>query len=241
MALPKLDCITYDLTLPLSKKQIRFRPFLVKEQRNLLIAMESDDKETIEKNIKQVIQNCTISPVLDIDTLPILDVEFYFINLRARSVGEVVESKYRCENDVDGVICNNIMETNFNLLDIKVDFDENIKDVIQLSDSISIKFKYPQYSILKASNDMQSLNDIAFAMIIDSIDYIYDGQQFFYAKEAQPNELVDFVESLNTEQFSKIQEFFENLPKLNKDINIKCSKCGHNHDIAVEGLESFFA
>lgn len=240
MALPKLDCIIYDLTLPLSKKQIRFRPFLVKEQRNLMIALESDDKDTIEKNIKQVLHNCTLTPGLDIDTLPILDVEFYFINLRARSVGEIVESKYKCENLVDGVVCNNVMDSNFNLLDINIIVDENIKDVIQLTDKISIKFKYPEFSLLNRANKFDSLNDIAFSMIIDSIEYIFDGEQFFYAKEAEYSELVDFVESLDSAQFAKIQEFFEHLPKLNKLINITCSKCGYKHDIEVEGLESFF-
>ena len=240
MALPKLDCIIYDLTLPLSKKEIRFRPFLVKEQRNLMIALESDDKDTIEKNIKQVLHNCTLTPGLDIDTLPILDVEFYFINLIARSVGELVESKYRCENTVNGDVCNNIMETNFNLLDIKVDFDEKIKDVIQLTDKVSIKFKYPEFSILNKTSKFESINDLAFDMIINSVEYIFDGEQFFYAKETQPEELIEFVESLNTEQFSKVQEFFENLPKLNKTINIVCSKCGDQHKIEVEGLENFF-
>ena len=96
MALPKIDSPIYELTLPLSKKLIRFRPFLVKEQRNLMMAMESDDKDTIEKNIKQVLHNCTLTEGIDIDSMPILDVEYYFIQLRARSVGEVVENKYKC-------------------------------------------------------------------------------------------------------------------------------------------------
>lgn len=240
MALPKLDCIIYDLTLPLSKKQIRFRPFLVKEQRNLMIALESDDKDTIEKNIKQVLHNCTLTPGLDIDTLPILDVEFYFINLRARSVGEIVESKYKCENTVGDTVCNNVMDSNFNLLDINVIVDENIKDVIQLTDKISIKFKYPEFSLLNRANKFDSLNDVAFSMIIDSIEYIFDGEQFFYAKETEYSELVEFIESLDSAQFGKIQEFFEHLPKLNKHIKITCSKCGYKHDIEVEGLESFF-
>ena len=95
MALPKIDTPIYELTLPLSKKNIRFRPFLVKEQRNLMMAMESDDKDTIQKNIKQVLHNCTLTENVDIDSLPILDIEYYFIQLRARSVGEVVENKYR--------------------------------------------------------------------------------------------------------------------------------------------------
>jgi hypothetical protein len=239
MALPKIDAPVYELTLPLSKKQVRFRPFLVKEQRNLMMALESDDKETIEKNIRQVLTNCTITDGVDIDKLPILDVEFFFINLRARSVGEVVDNRYRCENVVNDKKCGNLMETEINLLDIKVNFPENVKDEIQLNDKLSIKLKYPEFSIISGAGE-SSATDLAFNMIINSIEHIYDGQQYYYAKESTKEELVEFIESLNTEQFAKIEEFFENLPTLNKTIEMDCSKCGFHHKIEVEGLESFF-
>jgi hypothetical protein len=239
MALPKIDAPIYELELPLSKKHIRFRPFLVKEQRNLMMALESDDKETIEKNIRQVLTNCTITDGVDIDKLPILDVEFFFINLRARSVGEVVDNRYRCENVVNDKKCGNLMETEINLLDIKVNFPENVKDEIQLNDKLSIKLKYPEFSIISGAGE-SSATDLAFNMIINSIEHIYDGQQYYYAKESTKEELVEFIESLNTEQFAKIEEFFENLPTLNKTIEMDCSKCGFHHKIEVEGLESFF-
>jgi len=239
MALPKIDAPIYELTLPLSKKHIRFRPFLVKEQRNLMMAMESDDKETMEKNIKQVLHNCTLTENVDIDSLPIVDVEYYFIQLRARSVGEVVENKYRCENIVDDKACGNMMDVKFNLLDIKVDHND-IKDEIQLTDRISIKLAYPKFSVLDASKNIETATDMAFEMIISSIVNIYDGEQFYYANEVAREELIEFVESLNTEQFSKIEEFFDNLPKLNKTIEMDCGKCGFHHTIEVEGLENFF-
>jgi hypothetical protein len=240
MALPKIDAPIYELELPLSKKKIRFRPFLVKEQRNLMMAMESDEKDTIEKNIKQVLTNCTITKDVDIESLPILDVEYYFIQLRARSVGEVVDNKYRCENEVDGKVCNNSMEVKFNLLDIKLDSDGKPSDEIKLTDSIIIKLKYPQFSILEKTSKSANASDMAFGMIIDSIESIFDGEQYYYAKETPRHELVEFVESLNHEQFAKIEEFFNNLPKLNKKIDCVCSKCGFNHRIEVEGLENFF-
>lgn len=240
MALPKLDAPVYELELPLSKKQIRFRPFLVKEQRNLMMAMESEDKETIESNIKQVLHNCTLTENIEINKLPILDVEYYFIHLRARSVGEVVDNKYRCENVVNDVICNNLMDVKVNLLDIKIDKDDNIKDEIQINSQISIKLKYPEFSIMEKATKFESSTDLAFQMIIDSIEYIFDGQQFHYARESTEAELIEFVESLNREQFAKIEEFFDNLPKLNKKIEITCSKCSFEHTIEVEGLESFF-
>jgi len=239
MALPKIDAPVYELTLPLSKKQIRFRPFLVKEQRNLMMAMESEDKETMEKNIKQVLHNCTLTENVDIDSLPIVDVEYYFIQLRARSVGEVVDNKYRCENVVEDKPCGNMMNVKFNLLDIKVDHND-IKDEIQLTDQISIKLGYPKFSVLDASKNIETATDMAFEMIISSIISIYDGEQFYYANETSKEELVEFIESLNQEQFSKIEEFFNNLPKLNKTLEMDCGKCGFHHTIEVEGLENFF-
>jgi hypothetical protein len=240
MALPRIDTPIYEMHLPLSKKHIRFRPFLVKEQRNLMMAMESDDKETIEKNIRQVLHNCTLTENIDIDKLPIIDVEFYFLNLRARSVGEIVENKYRCENEVNGNTCGNLMETSINLLDIKVDMNENIKDEIQLTPQIIMKLKYPEFSILQRASKFESVTDMAFDMIVDSVEYIYDGQQFYYANETSPEELIDFIESLNQEQFTKIEEFFNHLPKLNKKLEMDCKKCGFHHNIDVEGLDSFF-
>ena len=240
MALPKIDAPVYEIDLPLSKKHIRFRPFLVKEQRNLMMAMESDNKETIEKNIRQVLHNCTLTPNVDIDSLPIIDVEFYFINLRARSVGEVIETKYRCENEVNEKPCGNLMDTSVNLLDIKVDFKEDAKDVIQLTDTIAIKLKYPEFSMLERATKFNSATDMAFQMIVESIEYIFDGEQYYYSKETDPAELIEFVESLNQDQFAKIENFFNNLPTMNKVINTTCGKCGYNHTIEVEGLDNFF-
>jgi hypothetical protein len=238
MALPKIDAPVYELDLPLSKKHIRFRPFLVKEQRNLMMAMESDDKNNIEKNIRQVLHNCTLTEGIEIDNLPILDVEYYFLQLRARSVGEVVKNKYKCENLVDEKPCGNLMESNLNLLDIKVNMPESQSDVIQLNNKLSIKLKYPEFSIL--SGDISSATDLAFSMIVNSIEYIFDGEQYYYAKESSIEELTEFVESLNQQQFTKIEDFFSNLPTLNKTIEMDCKKCGFHHTIEVEGLESFF-
>lgn len=240
MALPKIDAPVYEMDLPLSKKHIRFRPFLVKEQRNLMMAMESDDKDTIEKNIRQVLHNCTLTENIDIDALPIIDVEYYFLQLRARSVGEVVENKYRCENVVNDKTCGHIMDVNVNLLELKVDVNPNIKDIIKLTDQLSVKLKYPEFSILERTSKFETATDMAFDMIVESIDYIFDGEQYYYAKETDPAELVDFVESLNHQQFAKIEDFFNNLPKLNKKIEVDCKKCGFHHTIEVEGLDSFF-
>ena len=240
MALPKIDAPVYELELPLSKKQIRFRPFLVKEQKNLMMAMEADDSETIERNIKQVLHNCTLTENIDVESLPVTDVEYYFLQLRARSVGEIVENKYVCTNEVNGEQCGNKMQASFNLLDIEVETNPDIKDIVKLTDTIAIKLKYPEFSIVEKLKKKDSAVEVAFEIIMDSIEYIFDGEQYYYANETPKEELMQFLESLNQDQFSKLEEFFNNLPKLNKKLEIKCSKCGFDHTIAMEGLESFF-
>jgi hypothetical protein len=240
MALPKIDVPTYELELPVSKKKIRYRPFLVKEQKTLLMAMESKESDSIHLAIRDILNNCTLTEGVNLDELPIIDIEYYFINLRAKSVGEIVESRYRCNNSVEEKECGNIMEKNINLLDIKVEKNEDIKDEFQLTDTLTIKLKYPRFGIIKDSMQYEDVNDLTFNMIARSIDYVYDGEQFYYAHEQTQAELLEFVENLNQEQFGKIELFFNNLPKLKEKLNITCSKCGFKHNIEVEGLESFF-
>ncbi len=240
MPLPKVDTPIYDLTLPLSNKKIRFRPFIVKEQKNLFMALESNDDEAIQENIKQVLKNCTLTEDIDIDELPVVDIEYYFINLRAKSVGEIVENKYRCENIVEEKKCNNVMDISLNLTDIKVEGAAKGNDVIQLTNKISIKMKYPKFSILKSIRNMDKMTEIAMRMVAESIEYIYDNEQFYYAKEVSTEELIEFVESLNQKQFQLIEKFFQDMPKLEKKIKMTCRKCGFNHSLDIEGLENFF-
>ena len=240
MALPKIDVPTYEIDLPLSKKKVRYRPFLVKEQRNLLMAMESSDSNSIQQAIRDILYNCTLTEGVDIEKLPIIDVEYYFINLRAKSVGEIVESRYRCNNEVDGKECGNIMEKEINLLDIKVQSERDISNDIQLDNKLTIKLKYPEFNIVQSSLQFDNINDVTFNMIARSIEYIFDGEQFYYANESTPEELLQFVEGMNQEQFAKVEDFFNNLPKLKETIDITCNKCGFHHNIDVEGLESFF-
>jgi hypothetical protein len=240
MALPKLDVPTYEIVLPVSKTKVKFRPFLVKEQRNLLMAIESNESATIQQNVKDILYNCTLTEGIDIEKLPIIDVEFYFINLRAKSVGEIVESKYKCNNMVGDKECGNIMETEVDLQNIVVQTNDSVSPEIQLTPQITIKLKYPEFGIVQDSLKYDSIAETTFNMIAESIEYIYDGEQFYYGTEAEPGEMLEFVEGMNQEQFSKVENFFNNLPKLKKEIEIDCSKCGYHHKIEVEGLESFF-
>jgi hypothetical protein len=240
MNLPTLSVPTYEIELPVSKKKIKYRPFLVKEQRNLLMAMESSEAQVIQQSVQDILHSCTLTEGVDINKLPIIDVEYYFINLRAKSVGEIVESRYKCNNEVDGKECGNIMQKDINLTEVKVTQEKEVPSEIQLDDKISIKLKYPEFSIVKDSLRYDDINEVTFNMVASSIEYIYDGEQFYYANEAQPGDLMKFVEGMNQSQFEKIEEFFNNLPKLKETLEMDCSKCGYHHTIEAEGLESFF-
>jgi hypothetical protein len=239
MALPKIDTPIFELTLPLSKKKIKFRPFLVKEQKVLLMTKEANDKETIIRSMKQILQNCTLSEI-DIDSLPIVDIEIYFLNLRARSVGEVVELQYKCENVVESAVCGNKLDASFNLLEIQPKNIENYTDTIMVTDKIGIKFKHPDFSLLESIKENETYVDLVTEVIINSIDYIFEGETFYYSRETPKQELLDFLESLSQKQFDEIENHFKSLPVLEKNIEIICSRCGFKHDIQLEGIDNFF-
>jgi hypothetical protein len=213
---------------------------VVKEQRNLLMAVESGEPETIQKSVRDILNNCTITANINIDSLPIVDIEYYFINLRARSVGEIVETRYKCNNVVEGKKCNNLMEKDINLLEIKIEKKDAVDPIIQLTDTISIKLKYPDFSYIQESLKFDDVNELTFNVIAKSIEYIFDGEQYYYTKEVPQQETVEFVEQLSQAQFEKIEAFFAALPKLKETIEMDCRKCGFHHEIDVEGLESFF-
>ena len=239
MALPKIDAPTFKLTLPASKKNINYRPFLVKEQKNLLMAMESNDSEIIEENIKHILQNCTLEDI-DISSLPLVDMEYYFLHLRAKSVGEIVETKYKCNNEVDGKVCGSVMETSFNITDIKVEFPTNVSDVVQLTKDVGVKLKYPDFKIISELKNIKSATDMGFELVLNCVEYVFDGDSIYHASETPKQELVTFMESLTKEQFSKIEYFIQNVPKISKNIQIDCKKCGYHHNIDVESLQDFF-
>lgn len=236
MNLPKISVPTYDLKLPLTKKNIKYRPFLVKEQKILLMAIDST-QEFIADNVKQILKNCCLTEI-NIDKLPVVDIEYFFINLRARSVGEVVSLKYKCQNEVDDKTCGNLLDIDIDLLDINID-DKDINDQIDLTDSIGLKMKYPTYNIINSISKKSDNAELAFDLIASCIDYIYENDEIFHTKDFSKEELNEFLESLNIDQFNKIKIFFDTIPKLQKNVNIKCNKCGFDHNIKIEGLESF--
>lgn len=238
--LPKLATPIYEIELPVSKTKLKFRPFLVKEQKLLLLASEtSEDPKFVRENIIQVIRNCCLTEKVDIDNLPSVDIEFLFLNLRARSVGENVELNYRCEKDYDEDTCNNKLVLNVDLLDIKVDLN-GYEDIIKLTDSIGLKMKPPGIEVIETLlEEGKTVLDKTIDSIIGSIEYIFDNDNFYYPKEVSKQEIVDFLESLSFEQFKKIEDYYKVIPKLKKEYNVTCSKCGFEHKIILEGLQSF--
>lgn len=238
MNLPKINSPVYDLILPIAKKKVRFRPFSVKEQKILLMSLETGEENFSEENVKQIVKNCCLDEELDIDNLSTIDIEYFFIHLRARSVGEIIESKYRCQNKLeDGNSCENLMEVSLNLLEIQLD-KQDFDDIIKLTQTIGLKMRLPDYSMLKVNKE-KSATKIAFDLIVSCIDYIYDENKVYHSKDSTKEELEQFVESLTIEQFKQVEKFFQTIPKLQKTIQTKCSKCGYQHSIIIEGLENF--
>jgi rubrerythrin len=243
MALPKIDVPIYTVDLPLSKKSVRYRPFLVKEEKILLMAMESNDEKEILESIKQIINNCCLDDI-DVETLPVLDVEYFFLNLRARSINEISELQYKCNNLVkddkgEEKECGNVVKMKLNILDVKPEFNEKHSNKIELSKNLGIVMKYPNIKMVTNVNDENDVEKII-KIVSNCVEYIYDENNIYYKKDIDETELIEFIESMNKEQFSKIQDFFNTIPKLKKDMNFKCGKCGYSEKIEVEGIQNFF-
>ena len=245
MALPKIDVPVYDCILPSNKKKVKFRPFLVKEQKILLMASESVEVKDVVDSIKQVVKNCVLDDI-DVDALPVFDLEFLFLNLRARSVSEVVKVKYKCNNviepagiDEEEKRCGNIVDIEVNVLEINPVFGENHTNNIQLTDKLGIVFTYPTFEVIESMADKEE-NDAIFSLITKCVDYIYDDENMYYAKDITEDEIVDFIDGLTQEHLEKIKEFFDSMPKVKKTVSFDCNKCGHHEDIEIEGVQNFF-
>ena len=242
--LPKIDVPIYETTLISNGMKIKFRPFLVKEQKLFLMASQSDDSKDMIDAIKQVIRNCVLTEI-DVDSLPTFDLENLFIQLRARSVNEIVNLSYNCNNKVtndknEEKACGNLVSFDINLLELQAERNPNHTNKIAITDKLGIVMKYPTFNMMEKvdveNNDLSQILEI----IVSCIDYIYDEDNLYYAKDATKEELTEFVESMKQTDLEKIQEFFTSLPKLKKDIHFHCDKCGYEENITVEGIQNFF-
>jgi len=245
MALPKIDVPTYETKLISSGKIVKYRPFLVKEQKLFLMAAQStDEKETVDV-VKQVLNNCILSEI-DVDDLPTFDLEHLFMQLRARSVGEVVNLKYNCNNIIkddkgEEKVCGSLVKFDLNILDIKPTIDEKHSSKIEISDKLGIMMKYPTLSLINGVTNLKDEDiDTVLNVIVSCIDYIYDEDQMYYAKDSTREELLEFIENLQQEDMEKIQLFFSTMPKITKTLDFKCKKCGYEEEVTVQGIQNFF-
>jgi hypothetical protein len=244
MPLPKIDVPTYEIELISTKKKVKFRPFLVKEQKLFLMANESSEAVDTINTIRQVIKNCVLTEI-DVDVLPMFDLEYLFLNMRARSVSEIVNLKYQCNNKIaneetkEERKCGMINEVGVNLLEIKPELKENHSNKIQLTDAVGIVMKYPTFEVSqKVAGKNES--EIIMEMVYSCIDYIYDKENVYHAKDIQREELTEFIDGLQQKEMNKIQAFFDGIPKISKKVEYKCGKCGYNEEITVEGIQNFF-
>ena len=237
MALPKLNTPTYELEVPSTDDKIKYRPFLVKEEKILLIAMESGKNEDIVQAVKDIVSECTFGK-LDVSNLPMFDIEYVFLNIRAKSVGEVSKLKILCPDDKK-----TYAETEVNLTEVQVHVDENHTNKIELTDDMGMIMTYPTID-LYAETGIQNVNASNMLDLISScILQIYEknGEKVYQAKDQTKKELTEFVEQLNTKQFKELQKFFDTMPKLKHTIKVKNPKTKKSSDVTLTGLNDFFA
>lgn len=240
MSLPKIDVPTYDVTMPSTGKEIMIRPFLVKEEKLLLMAVESKDNENIIKTVKQIINNCVISDKLDLEKIPFFDVDYLFIALRAKSIGENIEVSYKCNNLVEDQRCGGIFNVDVDIAKCKIQEKDDIQSTIKLSNTLSVKMKYPSYSIMKMISGNENVIEKKIKVIINCIDRVVDGEKVYTTKDFTKEELRDFVESLTNEQYKKLEEFVDNFPEFYIEASGVCNKCGHKHDVRYTDFTRFF-
>ena len=233
MALPKIIVATYELNLPSSNEIVKFRPFLVKEEKILLMAMEGGETKDMMNAIKQIIGNCVSSPKLNIEELPLFDLEYVFVKLRAKSIGEKTKLGLKCEE------CDATTEVEVNIDEVEIVKGENHDPKIQLTDDVGVVLKYPRIDMMEGIGNLNNIEE-GFAVLRKSIEMIFSGDEVYEAKDHSEKELDDFLNSLTRDQFQKIQDFFDGLPKLKKDVKWNCSGCQKEREVTLEGMNAFF-
>ena len=239
MPLPKIATPTYHLTLPSTKQEIQYRPFLVKEEKVLVLALESQDNKQISTAIKTVLNNCLITRGIKIEQLPTFDIEYLFLNIRGKSVGEEVEVSIICPDDEETSVSVQIA-----LDEIQVQESKDHNKDIKLDDNLSMRLRYPSLEqFIKNNFDFTANNaniDQSFELIASCIDIIYSEEESWAAEDVTKKELIDFLEQLNSNQFKQIEKFFETMPKLSHKIEVKNPKTKVKSTVVLEGLASFF-
>jgi len=239
MPLPKINTPTYELELPSTGQTIRYRPFLVKEEKLLVIALESEDNKQITNAIKAVIKNCILTKDIKVESLPTFDIEYLFLNIRGKSVGEEVEVNIICPDDNETNVTVSI-----DLDDIKVQKNDEHTNKIKVDDSIMMQMKYPSLDqFIKANFDFKNENAMeqSFELIASCIDKIFTEEEVWSTSDVTKKELTEFLDQMNSSQFKEIEKFFETMPKLSHKLMVTNPKTKVESEVVLEGLASFFA
>ena len=237
MPLPRIATPTYELTLPSSDKKIKFRPFLVKEEKVLILAMESQDSKQIANAVKDILSHCILTRGIKVEKLSTFDSEYLFLNIRGKSVGEQIEVMVTCPDDGKTQV-----PTLINIDSIKVIKDEGHNRDIKLDDEFTLRMKYPSLNeFIKSNFDANGMNvDDTFDLISSCIDQVYSEEESWSSSECTKKELTEFVEQLNSSQFKMVEKFFETMPKLSHTVKVTNPNTKKENEIVLEGLQNFF-
>ena len=239
MPLPKIATPTYELELPSTGKNIKYRPFLVKEEKLLVLALESENTKEITTAIKNVIKACILSRGVKVETLPTFDIEYLFLNIRGKSVGEEIEVNIVCPDDGETYV-----PVKINIDEIGVEKSEKHTNKIKVDDSLTMEMKYPSLDQFIKSNFDFSEDagmDQSFDLVASCIEKIYNSEEAWTSTDCTKKELIDFLEQMNSSQFKEIEKFFETMPKLSHEVEVVNPKTEVKSTVVLEGLSSFFA
>jgi hypothetical protein len=241
MPLPDIAIPTYDLVLPSNNKKIKFRPFIVKEEKILILALESRDNEQITNAVKQVISNCVVTKGIDVEMLPIFDIEYLFLNIRAKAVGEAIELIITCGDDGKTKVPATVFVD-----EIKVQKPKGHTNKIEIENGYTIQMKYPSLeqfvnNNFDISNKSSETLDRSFKLIADCIDIVYNEEDCWASSDCTEKELLDFIEKLSPKSYKKIELFFKSMPKLSHSLTVVNPETNVENTIVLEGLSDFFA
>jgi hypothetical protein len=237
MALPKVGYPTYEMVLPSNGKTIKYRPFIVKEEKVLLLALESEDEKEVKQAVKDLIKNCVLTRI-KVEELPSFDLEYIFMKIRAAAVGEVITMNVTCRDDGKTQV-----EKKININDIEVFKPEGHSNKIMLTNTMGIMMKYPSMDRFIETEflDKSVKTEEVFEFIAESIDQIFDAEEVWDSSATSKKEMVEWVETLTAKQFEEIQHFYETMPKLQHKFTVKNPNTGEESDYVIEGLQNFFA
>lgn len=240
MELPKIDLPIYELKLPSDGRTVRVRPFLVKEEKLLLIAVESQDQSTIIQTTKQIINNCLIDNDVNVEKLPFFDVDYLFIALRAKSVGETVSVNFICNMYTDGAKCGTMFPVDIDISKCEVIKKDGISNVVKITDKVALKMRYPGYEVMKRFNESEDSFTKKIKIMAASIDQIVEGDRVMSYKDFSREQLEQYIETFTEEQYKKLEEYVDNFPSFVILAEGKCPKCGFDHKLRYSDFTSFF-